>query len=689
MPLKNFPTVGELQGYEYLRGVVSNIDHTTDTCDLSAGGEAYSDVPIFYHCKAAKAERGNGAITGGSWAFAPGDEVIVLRQRPGCPGDVGRVFVIGFTDGARRCAPVVIIFSTQSGEEAIAWDLINDVALDEFGSTYDDIAAALTAADVTEQDECVIDDTLWACDYLNNLLFKRDDCPATGQGLANNFVDEPFYQGSDVDRWVGTSISGPGFYDSGGECPFGWGYGVPYLFFTNPHPRTGQTVEPIPGPWVAYITGYLLETVWINNVSYTGKWDEEEWGECPYPEDQLYYTNPGNGWTYNRYDIPQTYLYFRSMFDYKFDAGTVPPAGPFTTVLTLPNLDLAATEMYNACRDGSLRTFQEIDNATWLEMNMSQYSYDAMEDVDNEFMNPDIYGPTGAVAMHPYFLMPYMIDKANGIATQDKTSVFFEFCGVYPDAYEFYEAGQVWNEERYAKWKKELRIYYRHPYPQKNMEAILFDAVNNIRTANSLKELAWNWNLFKSAGLMSDDMAERKTIDPEHVGSDGSTLEDRIEASYYGHFYEIEPATIGGSPVLPDRDRGGAENVYGAPVGLKWPLSNVVDNTTGGETISSHTVQGLTTTITGPGWMQSSGHAANILNEQVLETGLAAKKSANGSTYFTQAFGFLGDDVFWNGFSTFNPDNLLAYVNENFTFDKDPADTRRKPRIYLCTIPQT
>lgn len=707
MPLKNFETVGVLQGYEYLRGVITSINHVTDTCGLTAkvmrsdgntisfAEQGYSDVPVFYHCNPDAVELASGAIKGGSWAFAVGDEVTVLRQRAGCPGDEGKIFITGFVCGARKCAPVVIIYSTQSGQEAIAWDVLNDCALPEFGNNLTAVQTALHAAGVTEQDECVIDETRWACLLMGYNESKIEGCPATGMGLANDFVNEPFHSGSYVSRLTGTSISGPGYMDSGGECPapgspyWGTGYGAPYLFFTNPHPRADQTpADAIPGPWTGYLFGHLYEKRYVNGIEYPGGWDVTNWGACPYPYNQLYYVNPDTGRTINRWSIPITYLYFRSLLDYEFDYGGARPISrAFSTVLTVPALNLCATEMLISTRDATLRLFSSINEATWLSANLSQVSYNEMESMDTQYMNP--VASSGQVAMHPYFPMPYMIDKADGLATHGEISVFFESCGVYPDAYTWYEEGEVWDETKLADYRQVFRVHFHHPYPLKNMDAILFKRVNDLREDAGKKTLKWNWNLQRAAQRMADDMAARKNIEPAHIGSDGSTIEERSEDAGFVLFYNPYPASIGGSALLPFRRYCGGENNVTSPIGFTWQLKGVVDNTLlDNLPVDSHATGGIPVQTDGLGWKQSPGHYDNILFDDFRETGIATAMGSDGFTYITQVFGGRGDDIVWNGFSSLPQENVLAYVNSNFTFDKHADDTRRKPRVLLCTIPQ-
>ncbi len=116
MPRKNFENIGVLQGYEYIRGVITdNPDIDTDTCMVSiknAEGNAveYADTPIFYHCSEDAVEReDNGAIEGAASGFVKDDEVIVLKQRKGAPGHDGepvsepKIFVIGHVNGIKSC----------------------------------------------------------------------------------------------------------------------------------------------------------------------------------------------------------------------------------------------------------------------------------------------------------------------------------------------------------------------------------------------------------------------------------------------------------------------------------------------------------------------------------------------------------------------------------------------------------
>jgi hypothetical protein len=116
MPRKNFKNIGELQGYEYLKGVITDDpDLDADTCtvkikDSDGNDTEFEDTPIFYHCSEDAEEReDNGAIEGAAFGFVKDEGVIVLKQRQGAPGHDGepaedpKIFVIGHLSGIAPC----------------------------------------------------------------------------------------------------------------------------------------------------------------------------------------------------------------------------------------------------------------------------------------------------------------------------------------------------------------------------------------------------------------------------------------------------------------------------------------------------------------------------------------------------------------------------------------------------------
>lgn len=91
--------IGDVAKTKYLMGTIVSTDSENDTCEVAVTGiGVQSGVPIFYHCEAASVTRANGALEGGSGAFATDDEVIVQNKD-------GVLKVVGFADGSKKpCA---------------------------------------------------------------------------------------------------------------------------------------------------------------------------------------------------------------------------------------------------------------------------------------------------------------------------------------------------------------------------------------------------------------------------------------------------------------------------------------------------------------------------------------------------------------------------------------------------------
>jgi hypothetical protein len=119
--------------------------------------------------------------------------------------------------------------------------------------------------------------------------------------------------------------------------------------------------------------------------------------------------------------------------------------------------------------------------------------------------------------------------------------------------------------------------------------------INALRTQNGLPPFDFNSQLAASAQQHSDDMAATGNI--SHTGSDGSSIDSRIQASGYGRW----------------RGFGlWGENIYGgqlASVDAAWNF-----------------------------WINSQVHRANLLNPRYREVGIGVSQSGNG-TYYTLNFG--------------------------------------------------
>lgn len=124
-------------------------------------------------------------------------------------------------------------------------------------------------------------------------------------------------------------------------------------------------------------------------------------------------------------------------------------------------------------------------------------------------------------------------------------------------------------------------------------EARIFDLVNAQRRRLGLQALVYNEQLDQMAKIQARDMARFEKMAHVLPQSDLPTLADR--ARYTGYVYGRL-----------------AENVA-----LGYPSAEAV-------------VQG---------WMGSQGHRENILNREVVETGVGVMRSRDGGLYYCQVFG--------------------------------------------------
>lgn len=709
MPLKNFSNIGELQEYEFITGEIVSLDYENDTCEIIIEGDTKTGVPIFYHCNPSAQERSNGAVQGGAFGFAKEDKVVVMRQQKPTDGENAvKIFVIGHKAGARPCKPLFIIFSSESGQEAIVWDILHDEIVIEL-DTLTDIQSTLTAWGVTEQTECVEEIVREYSKYTSTLVGSHwyNETPRE--------ADLPPFEThylSSVSPWaylqpINHKISDY-LLNSGGVKTITWqgqGYITMSLaFFTNPISTKDQT--PIPGMWLVDHSGDML----IEN------WDTTEWGVCPIDYNQSWSSSG------RRMNVEQEYIFFRSIFDNPL-AGGQQTTEPPTNELYLANSYLSSKDLYILTRDSIYYTASVLTESVMDEIYGTEAEVDALhpgqEDefttVYNYLVEQSYYAANPSDPLSPYdppgftlrFCLPPITSLKTGIAThgtidKKKTAVLFEFAFVYGTEYDYHNNNKTWTPAMLRRAKQELRIYYRHPYFKKNVDAVLFKRVNDEREALNLEPLELNWNLYNAAQVFSDDMANRQSLDPGHIGSDGSEPQDRtIEAKYGFHTYPHS-----------QRLWGVAENVISGKVGLPRQLERLVDNTdidiprnytvirTGvvktladGDWQISHDKDGNIINSSGFAWKQSTDHWNNIIYADWTEAGLATQKGKDGNTYATQNFGVIGNpnnyqnqkDQHWAGFATFDSTKLLEYVVENFICDNDKF---RRPKIFLCTIPQ-
>lgn len=124
-------------------------------------------------------------------------------------------------------------------------------------------------------------------------------------------------------------------------------------------------------------------------------------------------------------------------------------------------------------------------------------------------------------------------------------------------------------------------------------ESRIFDLINAQRVHQGLPALVYNEQLDRMAKIQAENMAHYQKM--SHV---------------------IPEATL---PTLPDRAR------Y-----VSYQFGRLAENVALGYPNAETVVQG---------WMTSKGHRANILNNDLVETGIGIARSSSGGLYYCQVFG--------------------------------------------------
>jgi uncharacterized protein YkwD len=124
-------------------------------------------------------------------------------------------------------------------------------------------------------------------------------------------------------------------------------------------------------------------------------------------------------------------------------------------------------------------------------------------------------------------------------------------------------------------------------------ESRIFDLINSERVHQGLPALVYNEQLDRMAKIQAENMAHYQKM--AHV---------------------IPEADL---PTLPDRAR------Y-----VSYQFGRLAENVALGYPSAETVVQG---------WMTSKGHRANILNDELVETGIGIARSSSGGLYYCQVFG--------------------------------------------------
>lgn len=619
MPRKNFRNIGELQGYEYIRGVIIGTpDNETDTCTVEITGSRYVSVPIFYHCTPDAQVRENGAIIGGAAGFAEGDAVAVLKQRPGLED---KIFVIAHLEGIRPCRFILIV-STKDGAEAIAWDLLsNTIAVEK--TSFSGVCAALSGTPVLAEPTGAGTDILPA-GYGPAFPSKINGAsPYTQVAPVNPDKGAPYFRIDE--RFVGSGTT----YSRGDTVVFQTTKESTAISIVSADwsgviaaAIMGDTVGAIDATWTITIFHKLFLQFSVKNN------DTGEMVVGEYNVNSSFIDSGSLGASYIELDGEDgktgAYLWYLYSEQAGEDGGADIFAEYYTALSGNPWPVSLATPMtrehvfLNPVFGVPLKEAGPGSNAYLTQLTAAtEHLFDSWEQTERY----DVGDSVAAGLMH-------------GVASTDKGSIVCDwntFCFKFTDLVcQDYENKFVHNPH----------IYFR---AEKNTgEQLSFlELINAERVAGGLTPLVINHNLQVAANKHAKWMANNLTM--SHIGEGGSTSEDRILAENY-LLYNIEPYQAFSY----------GENVLCADL----------------------TVMSIADCVAM--WMASPGHHANIMYADFTESGLAAAVGSDGQSYVCQTFGYRKD--VWPGFAVLEPSGLVEYVSENFNFTGDP---RRVPELYL------
>jgi hypothetical protein len=657
MPRKNFKNFGDLQQYEYVPGVIDSIDGEADTCSVTIGENSYSDIPIYYHCLPDSPLRDNGAIEGAAAGFVAGDLVVVLRQRisESMAGDFEqKLFVIGHIGFARRCLQGLLVFSTQSGDEAIVWDLKTNT-LHTSKTSLESLGMAMAEAVPTGSETQI--DTFPLATNGGNCIRNLPNLNSGFAEIVGSAAVATYYNAGTAPPMVLFGIRGACFQGS-------WDMGDS-VTFTTAAGSTNIVVTAVNSAGGTFNSAYMIQPSLGGAVTDTWTIEVYSWNETLYWYVSGALTGEvGSGYPFT-YHMPwssseaaasgQWTIYYNELegqelpcapYFFQFFGYAVPDDANGGDIL---RNDFEAATGISWPMDPSGARENEVQAVTMFFNHVFGPDFSNMDMVWNNVLAEgmtrvwDFWEHTNwnfdywAASTSEFWL-------TTGIADTVQAAIVFDAFSVCADVN--LETDICADYESY--FSSDFHIFYTLKNYLRGIPLLVFHKINEQRTAAGVPELSFNHCLQKAAERHATDTAAN--LIEGHTGSDGSTYQERIEeAGYLIYRNEKFQST-----------NYGTENFGIAPAGL--------------------TAEEIATGMVAA-WMESETHRENLLNENHTEMGIDCRIGSDGRYYFSNTFGYVADR--WPGFSPLNPVDLKAYIDENFTWAGD-GDETRLPRIFIA-----
>jgi uncharacterized protein YkwD len=203
-------------------------------------------------------------------------------------------------------------------------------------------------------------------------------------------------------------------------------------------------------------------------------------------------------------------------------------------------------------------------------------------------------------------------------------------------------------------YKDQKESFFHVSFPARKylntLEFGIFNGINEYRKKQGLSEMVLNINLTIAARRHAEDIkahtshfAEGQPMEYYHIGTDGSTFDDRMKDSGYLGYYTVYSSGY----------KTGENIGFRMQPDGKYIPDTFID-----------------------GWVNSPPHLANIIEPKYIETGIASVIADDGLCAIVQTFGFCGGRP--AGISPLV--KLSEYIKNNFTW---AGEENFIPEVYL------
>lgn len=684
-------------------GIIQSIDGATGTADVQITdsgsvleGQTFSAVPIFYHC------RGETTTANGFAAFLVDDEVLLLNKGGTSAPSASDLTIIGFPDKVKECVQGIIVIASPSGNEAFAWDAINNELLIAY-DTYDSVMSQLnavenqalpdgnklredfpwdysiydTSVDFTTTTEIVYISTSYqgifhpdqanmSTDYYIPIVLEYStlafgvDVSARQAWVSGDFVTLQTYSGSSTIDLITVSSTDGTFDKSYFRIPdVDQAIDCVWTFTISNFPQDGGFAA-----WDERRFLFLQ-----TNIAGIAKDYRYSFYRAVYPMVPEDMSSTGS------LDYP-----YSSGFSYNVTRGNYIEAASLPSNTVAPNVVAPVIYQYDA-----KALFDVSQNATDFE---TLTGISIPSDIVYSGRTKLFYYPSFAFPWKSYTLWGFL-NYHESMWNTDIPRFFDDWkdcdwpsdpevtpvsdgvlnvttgiaqAGEHAVVYDAYSIEQTTGNTPTGSQNK-VHVFYRVTTNVagivSDLERNIFEGINAERATGGLENLAFQLNLYWAAKRHAQDMAnnyatykaylDAQDYNSAHTGTDGTNPFERMLQEGYLDYHILKGL------------------YYHSGMGENVAYSIDLEN-------------GVTADDFVTAWMSSESHRVNLLTPEWVDTGVACVTAADGSVFACQTFALC--EGRWPGYSPLPADGLNQYLLDNFTWS-GTGDNIKIPELYL------